>query len=342
VRTENGHQEFNTPNGVTHAPALKRPRGKTATLVYGTAGSSDTTVLSLQSWSRNSVATGADSVFIMGDTHGEFDATIRSLRQAGLIDEQLRWTGGKKHLVFDGDLMDRGPDVVRLLWFVYQLEPQAARAGGRVHVVLGNHETMVWMGDLRYVNPKEQSIAQTYGVPYQKLFDIRESVLGKWLSSKQAVLRLDNILFAHGGVSADYLPFTARTLDDTLAKYMGEELFYHWSDMTAAVKMDSVGFARRASFFLSDRSVFWFRGYVQSDTLGGMLDSVLKRFGATVHVVGHTPTTMVHQRYNGKLVVSHPRSPGIEMVLLVKDGRNYKRYRIDQSGARTPLHSAPS
>jgi len=339
VQSEHGQQEFTTPAANAHVQALRRPRGKTVTLVYGTSAQSDTTAISLQSWPRNPVVGGADSVFILGDTHGEFDAASRSLRQAGLIDAQLRWTGGKKTLVFDGDLVDRGPDVFKLLWFIYQLESDAAAKGGRVLVVLGNHETMVWMGDLRYVHPKEQTIAQTYGVPYNKLLDYRESVLGQWLASKPAILKLDNILFAHGGVSAEYLPLTPRAVDDSLAKFMGEALFRSWSDSTIAVKVDSAAHARRAAFFMSDQSAFWFRGYVQTDTLGGMLDDVLKRFGASVHVVGHTPVTMVHQKYNGKLIVTHPRTPGIEMVLLVKDGRNYKRFRIDEGGKMNPLPS---
>ncbi len=333
-------QDFTTGPGIAHTTGFRRPRAATVRLIYGTAAARDTTILYLQYPKRSAVATGADSVFVMGDTHGEFDTTLRSLRQAGLIDDQQRWTGGRKHLVFDGDLMDRGEEVVPLLWLVYRLEQEAARAGGRVHVVLGNHETMVWMNDLRYVHKKESSIAAAHGVAYQKMYDIRESVLGKWLLTKPAVLRLDNILFAHGGVSGDFLNYTPQTLDDTLAKFVKEEWFYRYADTTVAIKMDSASYARRAHFFQSENSVFWFRGYVTSDTTGTMLDNVLRRFGATVHVVGHTPTQMVHQRYGGKLIAAHPRTPAIEMVLLVRNGRNYDRFRIDQSGNRMPLPAA--
>jgi hypothetical protein len=206
-----------------------------------------------------------------------------------------------------------------------------------VHVVLGNHETMVWMGDLRYTNPKELSIAQTYGVSYSKLFDIRESVLGKWLITKPAVFRLDDILFAHGGVATDWLAYTPKTFDDTLAKFTSEELFYHWADTTFAIKIDSAAFARRQDFLLGENSVFWYRAYVQTDTLAQALDQVLKRFGASVHVVGHTPTQMVHQKYGGKLVVSHPRTFASELVLLVREKKEWRRFRFAANGEISPL-----
>ncbi|MGH7468583.1 MAG: metallophosphoesterase, partial [Longimicrobiales bacterium] len=212
-----------------------------------------------------------------------------------------------------------------------------ARAGGRVHVLLGNHETMVWMHDLRYVHARETAIAQAYGVPYPRLFDIRESVLGQWLASKPAVLKLDRILFAHGGVSSDFLAYTPKAVDDTLARFLGEEWFYRWNDSSVAFKMDSAAYARRVNFLMSERSLFWFRGYVQSDSLGSELDRVLRRFGADLLVVGHTPNTLVHQKYSGRLIAAHPRTPAIEMVLLVRNGRAYKRYRMDTNGAWNPL-----
>ncbi|MBK8669693.1 MAG: hypothetical protein IPN89_09590 [Saprospiraceae bacterium] len=37
---------------------------------------------------------------------------------------------------------------------MFQLEKQAAVAGGKVHVMLGNHELMTLNNDLRYLNVK--------------------------------------------------------------------------------------------------------------------------------------------------------------------------------------------
>ena len=339
----NVRQSFKTAAARAHSVAVKRPRGRQVTLVYGAADDQaerDTTVVYLQLGPRVNTVSNVDSLYIMGDTHGEYDNFLLTLRNAKLIDENHRWIGGRKQLALAGDLMDRGEDVTRLLWFVYGLEREAAAAGGRVHTVLGNHETMVWMRDLRYVPGKETGIAQTYGVPYTRMFDIRESVLGRWLISKPAVLKVNDVLIAHGGVSVDYLDFNTKTLDDTLSKYVGEELFYRWNDsLVVKIKIDSASFARRADFFMGPNSVFWYREYVTSATLEPQLDRVLRRFGATVHAVGHTPTTLVHQKYNGKLIAAHPRTPATELVLLVREGKTYKRLRIDQHGNVTTLPS---
>ena len=71
--------------------------------------------------------------------------------------------------------------MTKTLWFLYGLERQAEAAGGKVHVVLGNHEIMVLVNDLRYVSQKELAISEGHGIPYAGLFDGRSSVLGKWL-----------------------------------------------------------------------------------------------------------------------------------------------------------------
>ncbi len=39
----------------------------------------------------------------------------------GVIDESLRWTFGKGHLVLQGDLIDRGNSVTQVLRFIYKM-----------------------------------------------------------------------------------------------------------------------------------------------------------------------------------------------------------------------------
>ncbi|RMH23374.1 MAG: hypothetical protein D6696_00825 [Acidobacteria bacterium] len=97
---------------------------------------------------------GDRRVVAVGDVHGAFDALASILRQARLIDEDRRWIGGDAILVQTGDLLDRGHRVLRVLDLMMELEEQAAAAGGRVIVLLGNHELMNLLGDLRDVNPE--------------------------------------------------------------------------------------------------------------------------------------------------------------------------------------------
>ena len=326
-----------TPPAIKHRMAIPRPRVPQLQIVFGSHAARTTTLIDLVPRPRRFETTGVDSLYVLGDTHGEFDAVVTQLLRAGLIDEKLRWTGGKKQLVFDGDLMDRGPDVVRLLWFVYRLEREAAEAGGRVHLMLGNHEIMVILNDLRYLHPKDKQVAELHGVKYSKMYDIRESVLGQWLATKSAVARIDDVLLAHGGVSDRFLQYSLKAIDDSLSKFMGEDLFYRWADSSAVIKMDSASYARREQFFWDPTSAFWFRGYLQSDTTGRMLDRVLQHFNTRIHVIGHTPQTEVHARFGGKLIAAHPRNPGGELLLLVRTKDGYRTMKWNPAGELVPI-----
>jgi len=87
--------------------------------------------------------------------HGAYDRFITILRAAGLIDGRERWAGGRAIFVQTGDVLDRGPDSRKALDLLRRLEGEASRAGGRVHALLGNHEVMRMLGDLRYVSSRE-------------------------------------------------------------------------------------------------------------------------------------------------------------------------------------------
>lgn len=111
-----------------------------------------------------SPAAGADSdyrfndvrrVVAFADVHGAYQELLSVLRETAVIDESLHWRGGDTHLVSLGDLLDRGPDSRKVLDLLMRLELEARGAGGAVHVVLGNHEVMNIVGDLRYVTDAE-------------------------------------------------------------------------------------------------------------------------------------------------------------------------------------------
>ena len=103
------------------------------------------------------VAAAADDlgrVVAVGDVHGDASSFGRILRRAGLIDSQDRWIGGRATLVQTGDVMDRGANVHDVIDLLMALEEQAQGVGGRVVSLLGNHEVMNLLGELRDVNPQ--------------------------------------------------------------------------------------------------------------------------------------------------------------------------------------------
>ena len=95
----------------------------------------------------------AESVVAIADVHNDFDDFVAILRRTGLINQQNHWTGGKTTFVQVGDLLDRGPKPREVMDLMMALEKEAPPAGGRVVGLLGNHEIMNIMGDLRYVTP---------------------------------------------------------------------------------------------------------------------------------------------------------------------------------------------
>lgn len=92
-------------------------------------------------------------VVAIGDVHGSLDGFRAILRSAGLIGADGHWSGGTATVVQTGDLTDRGANVRGVMDLVRQLEREAPARGGRVVALLGNHEVMNLLGELRDVTP---------------------------------------------------------------------------------------------------------------------------------------------------------------------------------------------
>lgn len=82
----------------------------------------------------------------VGDIHGAYDELVALLGRLGLVDELGGWSGGATTLVQTGDMLDRGADARRVMDLMIRLQAEAQRAGGRVVVLLGNHEIMNLVG----------------------------------------------------------------------------------------------------------------------------------------------------------------------------------------------------
>jgi hypothetical protein len=237
-------------------------------------------------------------VVAVGDVHGDVEALKDVLRLAGLIDAKNRWVGGKAHLVQTGDLADRGDRTREAFELLMRLEAEALKAGGRVHVLLGNHEVMNMLGDLRYVTPGElasfsdqSATPDTPGAP-KGLAGHREAYgpngrYGRWLRARPAVVRVNDTLFLHGGI-APSVP--ARTLEE----------LNHW------VHQDLAPGARPGHGGVDPRGPLWFRGYALDEEAVWQqgLTEVLQRFEARRMVMGHTvqKSGRILVRFGGRTV----------------------------------------
>jgi hypothetical protein len=91
----------------------------------------------------------------IGDVHGAYTSLISLLEGSGLVSPELEWIGDDAHLVMLGDILDRGPDSRAALDLIIRLQQEALASGGRVHMLLGNHELLNLIGDYRYVSDEE-------------------------------------------------------------------------------------------------------------------------------------------------------------------------------------------
>lgn len=278
--------------------------------------------------SADVVTAGAGQpLFVVADTHGEFEILAGMLMQQGVVDQALRWKFGTGRLVFLGDVFDRGAHQLEILWLIYELEAQARKAGGAVYFVLGNHETMVLRADLRYLNAKYRDTTQLLGAAsYTELF-AAGSVLGQWLRSKPALLKLNGFLCLHGGISPELVD---RKL--TLAEV----------NMAIRAVLDgrepAAGAARqRADFLFGASGPLWYRGYfsAQSGEAAPMdvdIDRIRQYFGVETLLVGHTRVPTITPLYDGRVIAVqvYPRqdsfgNPLFE-ALLIRDGARFRAW----------------
>jgi len=177
-----------------------------------------------------------ERIVAVSDIHGAYNALVATWQESGVVDDSLAWSGGKTHLVITGDLLDRGPESRRVMDLIMRLEGEATHAGGQVHQLLGNHEVMNLIGDLRYVSMPEYAAfsyeesaqerehwyqqyrgsqpADTDELTVRSEFDEKappgffghrrafrnDGTYGKWLLQKPLMVVVNNTAFVHGGV----------------------------------------------------------------------------------------------------------------------------------------------
>jgi len=81
-------------------------------------------------------------IVAVGDVHGDYGNFIKILKKAGIMDDSFKWIAGKTHFVQNGDVMDRGDYAKNIFDLIKKLQKEAEEAGGKVHMLLGNHEEL--------------------------------------------------------------------------------------------------------------------------------------------------------------------------------------------------------
>ena len=128
----------------------------------------------------------APRLVAIGDVHGAYAQFVAVLRFAQLVDDKEHWSGGRTTFVQTGDLLDRGSDTRQVLELMMRLEGEAKKAGGKVVALLGNHEAMNLLGDLRYVSREEYKAYADKGSndARESSVDCSASPIWSWRSSR--------------------------------------------------------------------------------------------------------------------------------------------------------------
>jgi hypothetical protein len=267
-----------------------------------------------------------DSICVISDVHGEYNTYVDLMEGVGIIDKNLKWSFGTGHLVILGDVFDRGEMVTEVLWHLFGLEKQAERAGGMVHVLLGNHEFMALRNDLVETNEKYRKVEKITGSRYADLYSER-SVLGRWLRTKPVIITINDLLFVHGGISMEMAEKKLKIRQ--INKIFTNEII--GKSLPELYEIESLKFLNQG------KGPIWYRGYFNDSTFcETKIDSILTFYGKKHMVVGHTPKPEITSLFNKKILGADAgimnKQPG--EMLIIKSGSFYK---CSSSGRRIKL-----
>lgn len=264
---------------------------------------------------------------VVSDIHGQYDVIVKLLQSHGIIDEDQHWIFEDGHFVVVGDIFDRGDQVTEALWFIYNLQKEAAAAGGRVHFLLGNHETMIMEGDIRYIHKRYLITGALFQTPYQDLYG-PSSYLGRWLRSQPLSVRINDMVFVHGGFSKELLNEVGglKQINDVYHKHL------------IGVQGDLASYeSEKLALLHGSGGPLWYRGYfLDREFEERDIDKILKKIKAKHMVVGHTSFDAIKSFFNGKVLAvdSSIKFGSMGEVLLVEDGELMRGTLL---GERLPL-----
>ncbi len=238
----------------------------------------------------------AEKMIVLSDPHANWECFSSILKEWNVIDKDYRWSFGKNHLVVIGDVFDRGKDVLPIYWLLYKLEKEAADAGGCMTFLLGNHETMVLGGDLRYTKKKYLHLADTLHIPYQELWN-KQTELGRWLATRNTMQLIGDDLFVHAGLSLQL--FEKDKSIPEINDIMSEGLFLTKDERKKA--------SEDIAFMFATYGPVWYRGMVHSaDRYHPLypedLPQIFDKYEAKRLFVGHTIFDDITTFYNYRVI----------------------------------------
>lgn len=249
---------------------------------------------------------GKRRIIALGDIHGDLSFALRLLTIAKVIAVEnniLKWIGGNTIVVQVGDqidscrplpgetcehtgttLNDKAEDIEVLKLFT-KLHNMAQKDGGMVLSLIGNHEIMNVLGDMRNVSKEnltdERADKFKPGGEYAKLL----------AETRYSVIIINNILFAHAGVISDkinnrddIIKINKKVREWLLNKDSNPKNFYKEID-------DSIFWNRILGALPPDSEL---KDNINKDVCDRILGKVLTALKIDRMIIGHTPQFAKH------------------------------------------------
>lgn len=263
---------------------------------------------------------GINRLLIIGDIHGGYDSLVKFLQANHVIDSGLNWIWKDGHLLFLGDIFDRGDKVTEALWLIYKLDHQAITDGGYVHFILGNHEIIVLLKTTLYISDKYYYLCEKLRLTYGYLYN-KKTILGEWLRTKNTIIKIDDKLFVHAGISPEIamLELSIEEINEMV------RFFLNYPERNRKFSIET------KELILSDEGPFWYRGYLEDNSQYQQitekeLDQILNLYNASRIFVGHSNVDKITSSFNERIYFldvpfyTYGYSMG---AILIEDGNTY-------------------
>lgn len=247
---------------------------------------------SMQEYYQKGIYKAPYKIIVLGDVHGDWEATISSLKKARVIDDNLNWVGGKTQVVQMGDILDRKirgnsnkdeDSEFKIISLFLKLMEQSYKVGGGFHCILGNHELMNVIGDFSYASEMGIKHFPNGKNGRREYFKLGGKMCKIFAQYWNPVIKIGKYLFCHGSVSYDIgVNYNIKEINELMRKFL---LTNDINNLTnKEIKLID-------ELFFKDKSILWNREFINGNFDKNKLKEMLNLHKCEFMVVGHTVQT---------------------------------------------------
>jgi hypothetical protein len=271
-------------------------------------------------------------IIVIGDIHADFVLALKLLKIAKVIEivksnksnkKKVNWIGGKTVVVQLGDVLDgcrpingecisddnnkNNPSDIKILKLFHRLNEQAEKVGGKLLMLLGNHEIMNVEGIMNYVSTKDFKEFEKYdknksGIEGRKYAFLEGNKYAKYMGCNFfSSIIIGNNFFIHGGFVDKIIKHLE--INDN---HDDNDKRYNFETINKAIKLWLFGMMDKKNISKiiepNDNSLFWNRqlGNLKPNTpfenkeCKDNIEQVLKLFKFQKMYIGHTPQSFIN------------------------------------------------